>query len=230
MKETRHHNFFERGPAMHKVQGQISLLALSHMHADKHFYNSSTPAAELASKIARDRWECVIWGCFVFDFTAGRACQDNKLQYDCEALNKNPVQPVFFLSLLWTVTLRSRKRSGKRSHTSLPSQSPLLLQRQLLSSSRCHGNKTPGRQPPLDSSLHPWRYWCYYELVWTVTNALKLKGCSKISPKCTQISVNMLLLHKSLLMTVFSVFSSLGLLVLPPADSSERSHLPALQS
>lgn len=40
---------------MHKVQGQISLLALSHMHADKHFYNSSTPAAELASKIARDR-------------------------------------------------------------------------------------------------------------------------------------------------------------------------------
>lgn len=40
--------------------------------------------------------------------------------------------------------------------------------------------------------------------------------------------VLLLLLHKSTFITRVSLISSLGLLILPPADSSERPHLPAV--
>lgn len=59
---------------------------------------------------------------------------------------------------LWTVTLRSRKPSGRRSLTSPPSQNPSLRPPPRHSSSRCHGSRMRGRRPRSDNSPHPWRY------------------------------------------------------------------------
>lgn len=69
-------------------------------------------------------------------------------------LNSAPPSPppCLFLSLLSTVTLRSRKPSGRRSLTSPPSQNPLQRRQLQPSSFRSPGSKMPARQPPSDSS------------------------------------------------------------------------------
>lgn len=57
--------------------------------------------------------------------------------------------------LFETATLRSKKRSGRRSRTSPPSQNPLLPPRPQPSSCRSPGSKMLARRPPSDSNLHP---------------------------------------------------------------------------
>lgn len=79
---------------------------------------------------------------------------------------------VFLLSSLSTVTLRSKKPSGRRSRMSPPSQSPSLPLRRQHSSFRCPGSKMHARRPPSDSSRHRWRY-CSYK-----------SGCGRSERSC----------------------------------------------